>query len=120
MANLKEYIKKLEIENKSLKDKLASEKQSTKEAYQQLTEAKLSQASTESEFQSAIQKAHVTAEKLKQSQDAYTKLEEDLYKVSEKLGTSLNRTNELELAIFAITDKMEQMEPKKSKRKENS
>ena len=42
MANLKEYIKKLEIENKSLKDKLASEKQSTKEAYQQLTEAKLS------------------------------------------------------------------------------
>jgi len=49
----------------------------------------------------------VAEEKLQQTEEAYNKLEVDLYRVSEKLGASLNRTNELELAIFAITDKME-------------
>jgi len=72
-----------------------------------LSDSKLSLASVESERNSATQKANVAEEKLQQTEEAYNKLEVDLYRVSEKLGASLNRTNELELAIFAITDKME-------------
>ena len=68
-------------------------------------------ASADLERETAVQKMRESQEKLRQMSQEYTMIEVEFYKVNERLGQTLNMTNDLEnenqqlrISLSSLTD----------------